>query len=69
MCSSIAAWGLKACQSGSCLASSFQGPDGFIKNFCICRLLVAGWCFVGALTKAKPRTVSAAAEVVERFNV
>ena len=42
MCSSIVAWGLKACQLSSRSASSFQGPDGLIKNFCICRLLALG---------------------------
>ena len=69
MCSSIAAWGLKAWQSGSCSASSFQGPDGFIKKLLHLPFTGAGWCFVGALTKAKPSTASAAAEVVEKFNV
>ena len=42
MCSSIAAWGLKACQQGSCSASSLQGPGGLIKSLCICRLLLPG---------------------------
>lgn len=42
MCSSIAAWDLKACQPGSCSTSSLQGPGGLIESLYICRLLLRG---------------------------